>query len=133
MSSAFHPQSDGQTESVNHVITMYLHCLTGDHPRKWLQWVPWAEFCYNTSFHTVLKTTPFNVVFGRDPPALRSYDAGAARVQAIDSLLQDRDKFLVDVRDRLLQAQQCDKKYYDAKHREVSFNVDQWVWLRLHH
>lgn len=33
MSSAFHPQSDGQSEAVNKVITMYLRCLVGDRPR----------------------------------------------------------------------------------------------------
>lgn len=62
---------------------MYLRCMTGDRPRTWLQWLPWVEFCYNTSFHTALKTTPFKVVFGYDPPALRSYDTGAAHTQTV--------------------------------------------------
>jgi hypothetical protein len=59
MSSAFHPQSDGQTEVVNKVITMYLRCLAGDRPRQWVHWLPWAEFCYNTSYHMALRDTPF--------------------------------------------------------------------------
>jgi hypothetical protein len=46
---------------------MYLRCLTGDRPKTWLQWLPWAEFCYNTLFQSAQKTTPFNVVYGRDP------------------------------------------------------------------
>jgi hypothetical protein len=36
MTSAFHPQSDGQTEAANRVIVMYLRCFTGDRPRQWL-------------------------------------------------------------------------------------------------
>ena len=48
--SAFHPQSDGQSESANKIITMYLRWLTGDRPRNWLEWLPWAEFCYNSSY-----------------------------------------------------------------------------------
>lgn len=40
MSSAFHPQSDGQTEAVNKATNMYLRCLTGDRPRQWLRWLP---------------------------------------------------------------------------------------------
>ena len=73
MSSAFHPQSDGQSEVVNRIITMYLRCLAGDRPRSWLQWLPWAEYCYNTSFQTAIWCSPFRVVYGREPPALISY------------------------------------------------------------
>jgi transposase InsO family protein len=50
LTSTFHPQSDGQGEAVNKVITMYLCCLVGDRPRQWLKWLPWAENCYNTAF-----------------------------------------------------------------------------------
>jgi hypothetical protein len=81
--SAFHPQSDGQSEAVNKVISMYLHCLVGDRPRQWLQWQLWAEFCYNTSFHLLLRATPFQVVYGRAPPSLRAYMPGEARLPAV--------------------------------------------------
>jgi len=40
MTTAFHPQSDGQTEAANRVIVMYLRCFTGDRPRQWLRWLP---------------------------------------------------------------------------------------------
>jgi transposase InsO family protein len=40
MSTAFHPQTDGQSEAVNKSITMYLCCITGDRPRAWLEWLP---------------------------------------------------------------------------------------------
>jgi hypothetical protein len=59
MTTAFHPQSDGQTEATNKVIVMYLRCLTGDCPRQWQRWLPWAEYIYNTAYQSVLKTTPF--------------------------------------------------------------------------
>ena len=62
--SAFHPQSDGQSEATNKIIAMYLRCLTGDRPRNWLEWLPWAEFCYNSSYQQSLKTSPFEVVYG---------------------------------------------------------------------
>jgi transposase InsO family protein len=50
MSSAFHPQMDGQTEAANRVIIMYLWCFTGDRPRQWLRWLSWAEYIYNTAY-----------------------------------------------------------------------------------
>jgi hypothetical protein len=49
-SLAFHPQTNRESEVVNHTIAMYLQCLARDHPRSWLQWLPWAEFCYNSSY-----------------------------------------------------------------------------------
>jgi hypothetical protein len=47
-SSAFHPQTDGQSEVANKIIMAYLRCLVGDRPRSWLRWLPWAEFCFNS-------------------------------------------------------------------------------------
>jgi transposase InsO family protein len=133
MSSAFHPQTDGQTEAVNKAIGMYLRCLTGDRPRQWLRWLPWAEYIYNTAFHTALQETPFRVVYGRDPPSTRTYTPSEIRVVAVAQNLQERDEFLQDVRLRLEQAQQVAKHQYDTRHRAVSFAVGDWVWLRLHH
>jgi hypothetical protein len=133
MSTAFHPQTDGQSEIVNKIIAMYLRCITGDRPRKWLEWLPWAEYCYNTSYHSALRATPFEVVFGRPPPALLPYAAGAATTETVDVLLRDRDTFIAEVRDRLLQAQAYAKKYYDAKHRPLEFSTGDWVLLRLLH
>ena len=76
MTSAFHPQSDGQMEAANRVIAMYLRCFTGDRPRQWLRWLPWAKYIYNTAYQTSLHDTPFRVVYGRDPPTIRSYEPG---------------------------------------------------------
>jgi hypothetical protein len=108
MSSAFHPQSDGQTEVVNKIITMYLRCLTGDRSRQWLQWLPWAEFCYNSAYQSSLHTSPLWVVFGRDPPphpSVCSYEPGTTRVPAVAQQLAERDEFLTEIRDRLEQPQ----------------------------
>lgn len=133
LSTAFQPQTDGQSEIVNKTIAMYLLCLTGDRPRTWLDWLPWAEFCYNSSFHSALKMTPFQVVYGRPPPQLLPYTAATARTATVDQLLQDRDEYISDVRERLQQAQAYAKKYYDAHHRPLQFSVGDWVWLRVLH
>ncbi|KAL4366769.1 hypothetical protein GQ457_05G003480 [Hibiscus cannabinus] len=130
-SSAYHPQSDGQTKVVNRTNEMYLRCLSSDRPRQWVDWVPWAEYCYNTSYHTALGATPFQLVYGRNPPRLLSYVAGSTRIDAVDKALQNRDELLQNARDRLLQAQQQMKNTYDVGHRELNFKAGDWVWLRL--
>nr|CAN69534.1 hypothetical protein VITISV_013568 [Vitis vinifera] len=47
MSSAYHPQTDGQTEIVNRCVEQYLHCLVHQQPRKWYSFLPWPEFWYS--------------------------------------------------------------------------------------
>lgn len=133
LSTAFHPQTDGQSEVVNKVIAMYLRCVTGDRPRAWVDWLSWAEYCYNTSYHSALRTTPFEVVYGRPPPPIVPFQLEAARTEAAAELLRGRDEILAEVRQRLLQAQQLSRRYYDAHHREAEFAVGDWVWLRLLH
>jgi len=123
LSTAFHPQTDGQSEVTNRIIGVYLRCLACDRPKSWLRWLPWAEYCYNTSFQTALKTTPFQVVYGRLPPSLLSNEPGLAKLPAVDRQLMDRDEFLVDIRDRLLHAQDLMRAQHDRHHREVEFQV----------
>jgi hypothetical protein len=62
-----------------------------------------------------------------------AYTPGTAHTEAADAMLRFRDEILTEARQRLLQAQQLAKKYYDAGHREVEFQVGDWVWLRLLH
>ena len=117
MSTAFHPQKDGQSEAINKTISMYLRCITGDCPRAWLDLLPWAEYVYNTAYHSSLRTSPFQVVYGRPPPDLLPYTPSTTTATTIDNLLQERDSFITDVRERLLQAQQHAKRHYDNHHR----------------
>jgi len=113
-------------------LGVYLRCLAGDRPRNWLRWLPWAEDCYNSSYQSALQTTPFQVVYSWPPPTLLSYEPGVARVVALDRQLQERDAFLAEIRECLLQAQDYMKEYHDKTHRRVEFEVSDWVWLRLH-
>jgi hypothetical protein len=63
------------------------------------------------------------VVYGRPPPPLLPYTVGVARTVAVDNLLRERDELLAEVRERLLQAQQVSKRYYDTNHRYLEFVV----------
>jgi hypothetical protein len=131
MTTAFHPQSDGQSESANRVILIYLRCLAGDRPCKWLQWLPWAEFLFNTAYQTSLRDTPFRVVYGRDPPSIQSYELGETRVPAVAKSMEERTEFLADIRYRLEQAQAYQKRHYDRVHCDVTYQVGDWALLRL--
>ncbi|KAL0539603.1 hypothetical protein IC582_023819 [Cucumis melo] len=49
-SSAYHPQSNGQTEVVNKGVEVYLQCFCNEKPKEWIKWLPWAEYRYSTTF-----------------------------------------------------------------------------------
>ena len=66
-SSAYHPQTDGQTERVNQCLEMYLRCVVYDTPKKWKSMLSQAEFWYNSSFHSSLGCSPFHALYGYDP------------------------------------------------------------------
>lgn len=95
--------------------------------------MPWAEYVYNMAFQSTLKETPFKIVYSRDPPSIRSYEPGETRIAAVAQHMADRDAFLEDVRARLEQAQAIYKRFYNKHHRDLTFPVCDWVWLRLRH
>jgi hypothetical protein len=70
MSSTHHPQTDGQSERLNQCLEGFLRCMVHSCPKKWAAWLPLAEYWYNTSFHSALGRTPFEVLYGYPPRTL---------------------------------------------------------------
>lgn len=67
LSTAYHPQTDGQTERTNQTLEGYLRCFVTYLQDDWTAWLPLAEFSYNSSLHSAINTTPFKANFGHDP------------------------------------------------------------------
>ena len=80
------------------------------------EWLPLAEFWFNTNFHTSLKLTPFEALYGFLPPKLQAYIPGTTRVDVLDSLLSQRQEVLATLKDHLLAAKERMKLCAD-KHR----------------
>lgn len=59
MSSSYHPETDGQTEVTNRTIDQYLRAFVHDRPSQWHKYLPWAEYHYNTAFHSSVGMTPY--------------------------------------------------------------------------
>ncbi|GKB06275.1 putative mitochondrial protein, partial [Tanacetum coccineum] len=92
LSTAYHPQTDGQTEVVNRSLGCYLRCMCGEKPKEWVKWLSLAEFWYNTNYHTSTKTTPYEAVYCQTPPIHVSYIPGDSRVEEVDRTLQAREE-----------------------------------------
>ncbi|MBW0490412.1 hypothetical protein O181_030127 [Austropuccinia psidii MF-1] len=63
LSTAFHPETDGQTERVNQISEQYLWMYISYHPDDWHTWLPLAEFAYNNSENSATKQSPFFTIY----------------------------------------------------------------------
>ncbi|SJL18318.1 uncharacterized protein ARMOST_21904 [Armillaria ostoyae] len=66
-STAFHPQTDGQTERVNQEVEKYLRIFINYHQSDWADWLPLAEFAHNNRAHSATGRSPFMILYGRNP------------------------------------------------------------------
>jgi hypothetical protein len=67
MSISFRPQTAGQTERVNLVIQQFLRNYVVVDQQDWVDHLELAEFCYNNSEHSAIRSTPFRIVMGKSP------------------------------------------------------------------
>jgi hypothetical protein len=129
-STAFHPQTDGQTERVNRVMEeMLRHYVMDSRQRGWEESLAAVEFAINNSYHESIGTTPFRANGGRDPrlPLMIPDDCETPAAKEFAEILQDE---LRRAKKCLEAAQQRQKHYADARRREATFEVGANVLLR---
>lgn len=98
MSSAYHPQSDRQTERVNQCLETYLRCFVHSCPRCWIRWLSLAEYWYNTSEHLALGKSPFEVLYGCSPRHFGITDESVSPVPNVATMLAERTTMMAAVR-----------------------------------
>jgi hypothetical protein len=131
MSSAYHPQSDGQTERVNQCMETYLRCFVGACPHKWVQWIYLAEYWYNVSWHSVVSMSPFQLLYGYQPWHFGVDLQDACPVVSLQEWLSEKRVMTQLVQQHLARAQLRMKGQADKKRSERSFVVGDRVFLKL--
>jgi transposase InsO family protein len=118
MSTAFHPQTDGQTEILNRILESYLRSYTNLQQMNWAKLLPAAEFAYNNSWNASTKATPFKALYGYDPELRFDVEDNAAKGEA--PAAHERVRRLQELRERLveelLHSQERQAKYYNKRH-----------------
>lgn len=131
MSTANHPETDGQTERVNQSLECYLRCFISAHPHQWSKWLSLCEFWYNTNWHSSLGKTPFEVLYGRQPRYFGITATDKIASADIQTWLDERALILASVRQHLLRMQQRMKHQADKHRTERQFSVGDVVFLKL--
>ena len=69
---------------VNRSLEQYLKAFAAAKPTASVDWLPLAEFWFNTNFHSLTKVTPFEALYGYPPPRLLDYIPGTTSVEAVN-------------------------------------------------
>jgi len=131
MRSSYHPQTDGKTERLNQCLETFLCCLVNACPKKWLEWLPLAEYWYNTTYHSSLGKTPFEVLYGNPPRHLGISDIFSCQAPELEEWLHERETLSKVIQQQLQRAQQRMKHRADKNQSECEFAVDDLVYLKL--
>lgn len=133
LSTAFHPQTDGQTERVNQVMEQYLRCFCDYKQMNWLDLLSIAEFAYNNSYHTSIQMTPFFANYGYHPKMdilSRPKGLSTELVPAAETMVKELKALHESLVESLKQAQNDMKRFADVKRQDVQkYKIGDKVWL----
>jgi hypothetical protein len=130
-SSAYHPESDGQSEIMNRFLNDFLrNFCSGDH-HSWEQHLRVAGFAYNNSVHVSTGYSPFYLNYGQHPnvPVQRTRSPANAGSDTAEGFAADIAIVLNHAKSCLSEAQIRQKSFADKKRREIEFKVGDEVML----
>jgi len=129
LSTAFHPQTDGQTERVNQEIEQYLRIFINQRQDDWAEWLPLAEFAYNNRIHASTRRTPFELDCGQHP-RMGAEPRLTSKVEAADEFIDRIQKATEEAKAALRQAAEDMARFHDVhRGKQVVFKVGDKVWL----
>ncbi|XP_058740857.1 uncharacterized protein LOC131613183 [Vicia villosa] len=131
MSTAYHPETDGQTEVFNRVLEQYLRSFVHHKPSQWSNYLSLAEWSHNTSIHSSTGLTPYQITFGKEPPSIPQYIQGNSPIEAVDSFLTTRQQLITKLRAKIHKSQLTMKLSADKHRRDINFDEGTFVYVRL--
>jgi len=130
MSTAYHPQSDGQSKRVNQCLETFLRCFVHACPAKWSSWIALAEYWYNNSTHSATGKSPFLVLYGYEPKHLGISADDAVSTHDLSEWLHEHQCMTELVKLHLVRAKDRMKRQADKNRFERAFQVGDWVFLK---
>jgi len=124
--TAFHPQTDGQTERTNSTLEQYLRAYVNYQQDDWKELLPMAEFAYNNGYQESTKHTPFFANYGTNS----EYQAIGHLIQGKTTSPEDMSQLHDTLQAEMTEAQMGHKEYYDAQRKpDPNIRPGDKVWL----
>lgn len=131
LSTAYHPETDGQIERVNQVLEDMLRMYVMDQQSHWEKYLSLVEFAYNNSYHSSIGMPPFEALYGRPCRTPLSWDRLEDWVIVGPKLIQKMEEQVKQIRQRLNEAQDKQKSYADALQIDRKYEVGDQVLIHI--
>jgi hypothetical protein len=130
-SSAYHPQTSGQTERVNQILEDMLWACVLEFPQKWDDCLPLAEFSYNNSYQESIKMAPFEALYGRRCRTPLNWSEPGERCFFRPDMVKEMEEKVQQIIHNLKEAQARQKSYANKRRRPLYFQVQHYVYLKV--
>ncbi|GKC34316.1 putative reverse transcriptase domain-containing protein [Tanacetum coccineum] len=131
MSTAYHPQTDGQIERTIHILEDMLRACMIDFRNGWERYLPLIEFSYNNSYHASIKAALFEVLYGRKCRSPVCWaEVGDAQFIGPE-LIHETTQKIVQTKQRIQAARDRQKSYADVRRKPLEFQVGDRVMLKV--
>ncbi|RZB91387.1 Transposon Ty3-G Gag-Pol polyprotein [Glycine soja] len=131
LSSAYHPQTDGQTEQTIHTLEDLLQACIIEQQGSWMDCLPLIEFTYNNSYQASIGMAPFEALYGRKcKTPICWYDDGEAVLLGPEMLQQITEQVKL-IREKIKASQDRQKSYYDRRRKPLDFQEAEHVFLKV--
>jgi len=127
ISTAYHPQTDGQSERTNQLLEQYLHIVCGKDQHAWAEWLPLAQYIHNSWQSSTTKKTPYELILGYTPSVHQP-----SRATALPGITERLEK----IKEHRLAAQHAIEQAQQSLIKETKykpFNNGDKVWLEGTH
>ncbi|WVZ89557.1 hypothetical protein U9M48_035941 [Paspalum notatum var. saurae] len=123
-SSAYHPQTDGQTERTNQILEDMLRACAIQYGTSWDKSLPYAEFSYNNSYQASIKMSPFQALYGRRCGTPLHWDQPGEKRLFGPGIIEDAERQVRMIRENLRIAQ-------TGREEDLEFAVGEYVYLKV--
>ncbi|GJY56090.1 putative reverse transcriptase domain-containing protein, partial [Tanacetum coccineum] len=131
MSTAYHPQTDGQSERTIQTLEDMLRACVMDFGKGWDRHLPLIEFSYNNSYHTSIKAAPFEALYGRKCRSPICWaEVGDAQLTGPEIIRETTEK-IIQIKHRLQALRDRQRSYADKRRKPLEFQVGDKVMLKV--
>ncbi|GKA23705.1 putative reverse transcriptase domain-containing protein [Tanacetum coccineum] len=131
MSTAYHPQTDGQSERTIQTLEDMLRACVIDFGNGWERHLPLIEFSYNNSYHTSIKAAPFEALYGRKCRSPVCWAEVRDAQLTGPELIHETTEKIVQIKQRIQAVRDRQKSYADVRRKPLEFQFGDRVMLKV--